>query len=161
MIRAAFSTVCLIYAGLVQAQHLPASTPFMPSWSARHQLTLLVDHAGLPLPLSHWPLPIAAVQEALDQLPRQLPSSPVDLAQARAMVQRELQQRQQTGQLTVHIRNRAESLPGFGDLATPGSSVHLSGAERRLDRLGDLAGLSVAAQWGVRVEGNPPEKPEV
>ena len=47
----------------------PASTPFMPTWSQRHQLQRLVDEAGLTLPMTHWPLPAEVVRQALEQLP--------------------------------------------------------------------------------------------
>ena len=33
------------------------SVPWMPGAAARHRLELLVDEAGLDLPLTHWPLP--------------------------------------------------------------------------------------------------------
>ena len=46
----------------------PASVSYTPTWQARHHLQWLSDHAGLPLPVSQWPLPAAAVQQALDEL---------------------------------------------------------------------------------------------
>jgi hypothetical protein len=50
-----------------QAQ-TPASVSYTPTWQARHHLQWLADNAGLPLTVSHWPLPAAAVQQALDQV---------------------------------------------------------------------------------------------
>ena len=46
----------------------PASTPFMPTWSQRHQLQRLVDEAGLALPMTHWPLPAEVVRRLNETL---------------------------------------------------------------------------------------------
>ena len=50
---------------LAQTVTTGASVPYTPSWSARHQLQLLSDLVDLQLPTSHWPLPAAAVEQAL------------------------------------------------------------------------------------------------
>ena len=59
----------------------------MPDAAARHRLELLVDEAGLELPLTHWPLPRRAVEDALDALPGALAPA---LADARAQLQENL-----------------------------------------------------------------------
>lgn len=119
---------------LAQTVAIGASVPYTPSWSARHQLRLLSDLADLQLPTSHWPLPAAAVEQALQALPASLPmAAGVDLQAAREAVLRELQQRRQQASLTLQLRQRAEGLPGFDDNYTPGSSVQLVSEEKRVD----------------------------
>lgn len=145
------SVLTVFLASLSHAQasdNAPASVPYMPSWQARHQLQLLVDHAGLQLPLTHWPLPAAAVQQALAALPGDLPSGDVDVQEARRLVLRELQQRQQQTGLTLQLRQRAEGLPGFDDNYTPGSSAQLVSSEQRLD----AGGVSLAGRLGLKLE---------
>ena len=58
------------------------SVPWTPTVASRHALELLVDESGLALPLTHWPLPRAAVKRALDALPRELPPA-LDAARER------------------------------------------------------------------------------
>ena len=79
----------VLLGAVAQAQTV-ASVPYTPSWPVRHHLQLLADHAGLALPLSHWPLPAAAVQEALAALPPRLNAEGLDLEVSRQSVQREL-----------------------------------------------------------------------
>lgn len=133
---------------LAQAQ-TTASVPYSPSWQARHQLQLLVDHAGLVLPLTHWPLPAAAVQEALDALPSALDAPALDAA--RQAVLRELSARSQQGALRVQLRNQAEGLTGFDENYSPGSSVQAVSEEKRVTS----GALSLAGRLGVRVEQSP------
>lgn len=96
---------------------LAASLPFMPSLQARHAIELLIDDMGLPLTSTQWPLPSAAVEEALDQLPAELP--PV-LDEARALVREELG-RAETGRLRWRLDARRQDLPaGYG--AEPGAA---------------------------------------
>lgn len=97
------------------------SVPWTPSLAGRHAIHLLVDEAGLDLTTSQWPLPRAAVLHALDALPRAL-APPLDAA--RALLKQELQD-QAASRLSLTLRLRAEALPGFGDDATPGSSLAL------------------------------------
>lgn len=138
----------LLCAGPVLAQ-TGASVPYTPSWSARHQLQLLGDLADLPLTTSHWPLPAAAVEQALQALPASLPSrAGVDLQAAREAVLRELQQRRQQASVALQLRNRAEGLPGFDENYTPGSSVQAVSEEKRLD----AGAVSLAGRLGVRLE---------
>jgi hypothetical protein len=137
---------CLFTAA--HAQTPAASAPFMPSWQARHHLQLLVDHADLALPMSHWPLPAAAVEQALAQLPASLPASEWDLEGARSAVWRELQQRQTQGQWRMQLRNRAEGAVGFGDNYTPGSSVQFISEEKRVQS----GEMSAAGRLGLRAE---------
>lgn len=146
-----FSALAVLLASLSHAQasdNAQASVPYMPGWQARHQLQLLVDHAGLQLPLTHWPLPAAAVEQALAALPGDLPSGDVDVQEARRLVLRELQQRQQQAGLTLQLRQRAEGLPGFDENYTPGSSAQLVSSEQRLD----AAGVSLAGRLGLKLE---------
>ena len=95
------------------------SVPWMPDAAARHRLELLVDEAGLDLPLTHWPLPRRAVEDALDMLPGVLAPA---LAEARAQLKEELRG-QDRSQLIVRLRGHDEILAGFGDDATAGSGI--------------------------------------
>ena len=126
----------------------PASVPFTPSWQALHQLHVLADHADLPLPLSHWPLPAQAVEKALASLPHDLPEGEADLQEARRTVWRELQRHQQQATLTLQLRARAEGLPGFDENYTPGSSVRLTSEEKRVD----AGAVTLAGRLGGRLE---------
>ena len=148
MILRSLTVAVLAMSSAAQAQTAVASVPYMPSWQAKHHLQLLVDHADLALPMSHWPLPAAAVEQALAQLPAHLPSGEWDLAGARSAVQRELLQRQSQGQLRLQVRNRVEGASGFDENYTPGSSVQLRSEEKRAER-GDW---SVAGRLGWRAE---------
>ncbi|CAN5904943.1 hypothetical protein BH11PSE8_BH11PSE8_18210 [soil metagenome] len=112
----------------------------MPSAAGRHSIELLADEAGLDLVVTHWPLPRAAVARAVDALPATL--SPA-LAAARDLVQRELK-KQQGAQFTLGVRNRGDTLIGFGDDATRGSSVAV--------RTSVVGGAWVAAQIGARID---------
>ena len=145
-----FGLLLSLVLGGAHAQSTPASVPYTPSWAVRHQLQLLADHAGLALTMSHWPLPLAAVEEAVSQLPQELPVAGVDLLRARAAVQRELQLRRDSARLTLQLRQRAEGVPGFDDNYTPGSSVQLTSEEKRLQ----MGGMSVAGRLGLRAEAS-------
>src|SRR4051812_35939532 len=134
-----------IVAGLVLASAFSqpaaaASVPWTPSLVARHAIELLVDDGGLPLTTMQWPLPRDAVQEALDALPAGL--SP-ELAAARDVVQGELRA-QQSARIGLTVRQRLDAVPGFGDDATPGSSLQL--------RSGELDGPHLALQVGGRLD---------
>ncbi len=117
-----------------------ASVPWTPSITARSAIEVLVDDGGLALTVSQWPLPRDAVQQALDALPAELPPA---LADARALVQAELRS-QQSGRVTLTLRQRQDALPGFGDDATPGSSLLL--------RSGEFDAPHVAMQVGGRLD---------
>ena len=119
---------------------MAASVPWMPSISARHAIEVLVDDGGLPLTVSQWPLPREAVQRALDTLPAELPPA---LDAARAQVQAELRA-QQSARIGLTLRQRKDALPGFGDDATPGSSLQL--------RSGEYDGPHLALQAGGRLD---------
>ena len=119
---------------------MAASVPWTPSLSARHAIELLVDDGGLPLTVSQWPLPRDAVQRALDTLPAELPPA---LDAARAQVQAELRS-QQASRVGLTLRDRKDALAGFGDDATPGSSLQL--------RSGELVGPHLAIQAGGRLD---------
>jgi len=127
------------------AAPVPPSVPWMPDTSSRHALQLLVDEGGLDLPVMQWPLPAGAVAQALDRLPADLPG-PLDAARARV---RAALGRLASPQFTLNAREHADGLAGFGDDATPGSSVAL--------RSGELDGPHFAAQLGARLapEGDP------
>ena len=133
--------------GPVWAQ-LGASVPYTPSWQARHQLQWLVDHANLPLPVTHWPLPAAAVEQALSALPSDLLAADDDVQHANGLVLRELQQRQQQAGLSLQMRQRAEGLTGFDESHTPGSSVQAVSAEKRAD----AGSITLAGRLGLRLE---------
>jgi membrane-associated phospholipid phosphatase len=119
---------------------MAASVPWTPSTSARHAIELLVDDGGLPLTVTQWPLPRDAVQQALDTLPAQLPPG---LDAARALVQGELRAQQRV-RVAVTVREHEDALPGFGDDATPGSSLQLRSAV--------LDGPHLAMQVGGRLD---------
>ena len=117
-----------------------ASVPWTPSVMARHAIEVLVDDGGLQLTVSQWPLPRDAVQQALDALPQDLTPA---LADARAVVQAELRG-QQSARVGLTVRGRKDAISGFGDDATPGSSLQL--------RTGELDGPHLAMQLGGRLD---------
>ena len=125
---------------LLAASANAASVPWTPSAAARSAIEVLVDDGGLALTVSQWPLPRDAVQRALDALPADLPPA---LADARARVQDELHA-QQSARIGVTVRERRDALSGFGDDATPGSSLQL--------RSGELDGPHLAMQIGGRLD---------
>jgi len=119
---------------------MAASVPWTPSATARHAIEVLVDDGGLPLTVSQWPLPRDAVQRALDTLPAELPPK---LDAARALVRAELSA-QRSIRVGVTLRERKDALAGFGDDATPGSSLQVRSAE--------LDGPHLAMQIGGRLD---------
>ena len=119
---------------------MAASVPWTPSISARNAIEMLVDEGGLPLTVSQWPLPRDAVQRALDTLPAELPLA---LDAARAQVRAELRA-QQSARIGLTLRDRKDALAGFGDDATPGSSLQL--------RSGEYDGPHLALQAGARLD---------
>lgn len=143
ILGAALLTVVL----MARAQGAVAGAPYMPSWQARHHLQLLVDHAGLALPVSHWPLPMEAVTQALASLPEVLPQAPADLDAARRWVLRELHQTQFEGRAQLDLRARVDAPAGFGEDFTPGSSAQFASPVL----IGQDGDLSFAARVGVRV----------
>ena len=136
------ATFVLLFAGLLPRAVLAASVPWTPSLAGRHAIEILVDDGGLPLTVSQWPLPRAAVQQAIDSLPPELPP---ELDAARATVQAELRA-QQSARVGVTVRQRQDAISGFGDDATPGSSLQL--------RSGELDGPHLAMQVGGRLDAN-------
>jgi len=120
------------------------SVPWMPDATARHRLELLVDEAGLDLPLTQWPLPSRAVEHELDALPGALPPA---LADARAKLKEALHA-QDRSRLTLRLRGNDDSLTGFGDDATPGSGISVRSSTLMLPRL--------ALQVGGRIDASPP-----
>ena len=129
---------------------MPASVSYTPTWQARHHLQLLADHAGLPLMVSHWPLPAAAVEQALDKLV--LPEQGAESMKAsRDFVRKELGAARGQGRLQLHLRADSEALNGYGENYTPGTSGQVWTPERR----SVLGGVSVAGRLGMRVEASP------
>ncbi len=119
---------------------IAASVPWTPSAAGRNAIQVLIDDGGLALTATQWPLPRDAVQQAIDALPADLAPA---LADARALVQAELRaQKKVRGGTTV--RGRRDALAGFGDDATPGSSLQL--------RSGELDGPHLAMQIGGRLD---------
>ena len=145
-LAAALSLGLLLTACVARAE---PSTPWTPSLEARHALEFLADETDLQVPLTQWPLPRAAVVRALDALPRELPPA---TEYARARIAGEL--RDAAGPaFSAAVRNRGEALSGFGDEATPGSSLAI--------RSGALATPHVVAQLGARVDqGMLPSNPQ-
>jgi hypothetical protein len=152
MIKTLLSFYLVFVACSAHAQ-TPASVSYTPTWQARHHLQLLADEAGLPLTVSHWPLPAAAVQQALDQLA--LPANAHAAQASRRFVLKELEALRSRGRMALHVRAAAEGLPGFGERYTPGSSVQLSSAEGRWDQ----GEVSLAGRFGVSLEANANSMP--
>lgn len=139
--------------GTAQAQ-VGASVPYTPSWVVRHHLQWLIDHAGLPLTGSHWPLPLRAVEEAVANLPSHSATSGQDADAVRMavdVVRRELVERRDGVRLQLHVRNRSEGLTGFDENYTPGSSLQAWSAERQWG----VNGLTAAARLALRAEVSP------
>lgn len=123
------------------------SVPYMPTWQGRHHLQVLVDEADLQITTTHWPLPLAAVQHAVDDLPKDLPAN---VEQSRNFIVSELRKVRWQGQLDLQFRNRAESPVGFGENYTPGSSLKISSNAVELGS----GETSLAAKVGVKIEQN-------
>ncbi len=117
-----------------------ASVPWTPSVMARHAIELLVDDGGMPLTVTQWPLPRDAVEQAIDALPPGL--SPA-LEDARDLVRSELRA-QRSARVGTTLRGRRDAISGFGDDATPGSSLQLRSEE--------LDGPHIAMQLGGRLD---------
>lgn len=150
--RNAFGRV-LVYgamacAGMAAAQ-TPASVPYTPSWTARHHVQWLIDHEGLELLGSQWPLPAAAVERALDALDAGAVSAWG--LNARRLVRQELEALKSETLLSVHVRTEAEGLNGFGDNHAPGSRAWLAWPEVRHS----LGTVSLAGKLGMRAEAVP------
>lgn len=147
-------TTFLLCATQLNAQTL-ASASYTPSWQARHHLQWLADNAGLTLTVSHWPLPAAAVQEALDKLRVDAQGDDKGGAQgfnaSRDFVLQELAAAKFQGRMQVHLRRQSEAMNAYGENYTPGNSVQLSTSEGR-SQLGDV---SVAGRLGGRLEVSP------
>lgn len=147
MFKGIVIAVAMAASNLAWSDKTNASVPYTPSWQARHYLQLLADDAGLALPTSHWPLPAAAVQEALNAVQ---PAN-AEQAQALAYLQRALEQHLQTVQTRYQLRNRAEGAGGFGQNYTPGSSFSL--ASDQAQWVGEST--SFAGRVGFKLEESP------
>jgi hypothetical protein len=143
-LKAPILAAALTFVGAAHAQSLnAASLPYMPTWQSRHSLQLLADQAALLLPVTHWPLPANAVRRAIESINPQ-----GELAEAKQLVQRELDAMQSKGQLQLHLRTPSEGLPGFGDNYTPGTSGQLLAPELK----GGDQSISYAARLGGKFE---------
>ena len=125
-----------------------ASVSYMPTWQARHHLELLVDGADLQITTTHWPLPLAAVQHALDDLPKELPSN---LNTSKNYVLEEIRKIRWAGQVDLQLRNRTEAPVGFGENYTPGSSLKVTSSATEFGS----DSLPIAAKVGIKIEQNP------
>ena len=134
------AAACVVSCCMLASASFAASVPWTPTASGRSAIEVLVDDAGLPLTVSQWPLPRDAVQRALDTLPAELPPA---LGAARALVQAELRAQAAT-RITLSVRQSNDALSGFGDDATPGSSLLL--------RSGELDGPHLVMQIGGRLD---------
>lgn len=139
-IRSACLFALVLAAAAAQAQ---PSAPWTPDAPTRAALARLADDAGLPLPLTHWPLPRRAVREALDRLPAELPPP---LAASRAQVEQALARDAGAG-LRLVLRSRDEGLAGYGDEAGAGSVATLRSAAHET--------AALAWRVGVRVDDDP------
>lgn len=145
--------VGFLFLGVSQAQ-VVASVPYTPSWAVRHHLQWLIDHAGLQLTGSHWPLPLAAVERALSDLRVDDADPSLERSQITWAVdaaKRELAQKRGESSVGVHARNRSEGLTGFGENYTPGSSLTVSSREWRAGS----QEVSAALALGLRLEESP------
>jgi hypothetical protein len=124
------------------------SVPFMPSWQARHHLQLLVDRGGLQITTTHWPLPLLAVQDAMDGLPKSL--GPV-LEKSKHYVLNELRAHRWQGYTQLQWRNKTDGAVGFGENYSPGSSIKVTTSATEFGP----NDLSVAFKLGMKVEQNP------
>ena len=125
-----------------------ASVPYMPTWQARHHLQWLVDHAGLQITTTHWPLPAAAVEQALAALKDPSPAQ----AASQTFVQNELQTLLRRGQASLQLRNATEGLPGYGENYTPGSSARLVTPAVQWSSSNSDSAITLAARAGARIE---------
>lgn len=141
--------------GAHAASDVPASVSYTPTWQARHHLQWLADHADLPLTVSHWPLPAAAVQQALDQVVLPAQADAESIKASRDFVLKELRALQSRGRIQLHLRSESEGLAGYGENYTPGSSGQISTAEGRWGG----CDVSVAGRLGARLEANPNSMP--
>ena len=124
------------------------SVPYMPTWQARHHLERLVDEAGLQITTTHWPLPSLAIQNALEDLPKDLSPS---LVESKEFITKELRKLRWQGKAEAQFRNRSEAPVGFGENYTPGSSIKLTSAATEFGP----NDLPIAARIGIRIEENP------
>ena len=148
-------SLCASALAMAAQAQTAASVPYTPSWAARHHLQWLADHADLALTSSHWPLPAAAVQEALERLsPRAAQENP-QVQVARDFVLKELEALRSRGRIQLHLRSESEGLAGYGENYTPGSSGQISTAEGRWT--GDA--LSAAGRLGAKLEANANSMP--
>ncbi len=145
-----FSPHSLALAGLVLCGASQAQTPsnavglpWTPTLQTRNDLHFLADVAMLPLPVGHWPQPTSAVREALSILPS-LAAPGVQAAHDRVLRELDIAE---GAQLQVTLRNKAETLSGFGEPASPGSSASV--------RSPRFANEWFAAQLGLHVDQTP------
>ncbi len=107
------------------------------------------------LTVSHWPLPAAAVQEALDKLQGaahgDAQGDVQGLNASRDFVLQELAAARSLGRIQVHLRSESEGLNGYGENYTPGSSAQLLTSEGR-SQWGEV---TVAGRLGGRLEVSP------
>jgi Capsule assembly protein Wzi len=122
--------------------HAQPSVPWSPSAALRHDVQLLADEAGLDLTVSQWPLPRAAVRRAVERLREPLAPGLLD---ARDRVLDALR-RDAPADVALTLGTTDETLSGFGDDATPGSSLTL--------RSPTLETRAVAARIGARAESH-------
>jgi hypothetical protein len=88
-------------------------------------------------------------------LPLKLDIQNIDLEGARQMVKRELALRTTQSTAQIQVRNSTEGLTGFDENYTPGSSVQVVSAEKRMPSSDALKSLSVAGRLGLRIEQAP------
>ncbi len=124
------------------------SVPFQPTWQTRHHLQRLVDEAGLQITTTHWPLPLAAVQSAVDDLPKELP---VSLSESREWVIQELRKVRWQGRAELQLREKSDGAVAYGENYTPGSSLKVVTGATEFGP-GDFP---IAAKLGLKVEQSP------
>ena len=161
--------LAVLTAAVMIGMHGPAgaasSLPWTPSWEARHHLQLLVDAGVVRLTTTHWPLPSAAVAQALTSAK---PATDPALAASLQFVKDELARSRTQGRASVQLRHASEALTGFGESYTPGSSLALTSAEHAAGplawRLGarleqnanslqtQFSGVGTNGRWQIRLE---------
>lgn len=127
-----------------------ASTSYTPTWAARHYLQWLSDQAGLPITSSHWPLPAAAVVQALEAPTLQSALDIEAVNTARDFVLKEIEAARAKARLRLHLRTPSAALNGYAENYTPASSAQVSSPEGRHE----VGELSLAWRLGARLEAN-------
>jgi Capsule assembly protein Wzi len=134
--------------------HAMSDVAYTPDWAARHKLQILVDHAGLKLPMSHWPLPTSAIESALDDMPTALNNTNFDIESIKAEVKNELKLSRRPI-LKLGLRTKSEPLNGFDKDPDQGNSAEFISGESEINAIGN----KISYRLGVK--GNHDRNPAI